>query len=319
MQTESISVVIPCHNASRYLAATLKSVHAQAGYTLEVIVVDDGSTDGSAEVAEGFSSEVVVLRQTNQGAASARNAGIARATHEWIAFLDADDLWLPGKLHSQFEQLARHAGARMCYTAWDVWSSCEPSPDAAYLADLEACAKDESRWSGASGWIYRDLLIDSAVWTSTVLLHRSLLDEIGLFDPSLHLGEDLDLWLRASRTTPILRVCRPLALYRMHPASLTHIAPPRNYRAEVINRALERWGYDSPDGAKADPEAVRRKLAQSWFEYGDLLLGAGDVVRARTAAAKALRIDPAGVGGWKVYLKTLLRSLSSRINPAGQP
>jgi len=60
MQTESISVVIPCHNASRYLAATLKSVHAQAGYTLEVIVVDDGSTDGSAEVAEGFSSEVVV-------------------------------------------------------------------------------------------------------------------------------------------------------------------------------------------------------------------------------------------------------------------
>ncbi|MFX8024319.1 hypothetical protein ABTK62_20960, partial [Acinetobacter baumannii] len=82
---------------------------------------------------------------------------------------------------------------------------------------LAAQAGDTARWAGATGWLYPELLLDCVVWTSTVLMQRSLLDEIGDFDSELRIGEDYDLWLRASRVTRIERVAQPLALYRQHP------------------------------------------------------------------------------------------------------
>jgi len=99
----TVSVVIPCYNGSMYLRETLKSALSQTLSPLEVIVVDDGSTDDSATIAESFGSPVRVIRQKNQGESVARNRGIDEAKGEWIAFLDADDLWKPEKLEKQFE------------------------------------------------------------------------------------------------------------------------------------------------------------------------------------------------------------------------
>jgi len=306
-----ISVVVPCFNAARYVVATLRSVLAQSGFDLDVVVVDDGSSDGSADVVAAALPTVRVVRSENRGAAAARNAGIACARHDWIAFADADDLWLPGKLRAQWALLALQPGARMAYTDVHLWPSTEPSPSAAFLADFERIAADPSRWQGPAGWIYPQLLRNCEIATPTVLIHRSVLDEVGVFDTGLSLGEDYDLWLRVSRATPILRVHAPMVLYRIHESNTTRRAPERNYKEEVIARALARWGYRSPDGTLADKSAVMRHLARSWVDFGVPHLLAGNFSTARQAAFKALRVDPSHWTAWKLMSLALLGSVRS--------
>jgi glycosyltransferase involved in cell wall biosynthesis len=299
-----VSVVIPCYNAERYICATIETVLAQAEPDIEIIVVDDGSKDRSVELVRAAFPGVRVVEQPNQGVAAARNHGLRVACGEWIAFVDADDIWLPGKLAAQFAQLADAPGCRMSYAAWQVWPSDTPRPDATYLAELQQAAADRARWQGPSGWIYPELLLDCVVWTSTVLAHRSLFDEIGGFDTTLRVGEDYDLWLRASRATEILRVAHPYALYRIHPASITKSRPTDNYRARVIGRALEKWGMRSPDGQLADSKAVQRMLAKSWSDFAGAQYQAGDFDQAKRGARQALRLSGAHLPGWKVLLKS---------------
>jgi glycosyltransferase involved in cell wall biosynthesis len=310
-----ISVVIPCYNAERYVAATLRSVLAQTLPAAEVIVVDDGSRDASAELVRSQFPGVTLLRQPNQGVAAARNRGIEHASGDWIAFVDADDIWLPGKLAAQWALLGSRPDARIAYTAWQVWHSTEPEPAPQLLAQLSAAADDEVRWAGASGWIYPELLLDCVVWTSTVLAERALLQQLGGFDAGLRIGEDYDLWLRASRVTPILRLPRPGALYRMHPQSITKGAPAKNHKGEVVGRALQRWGYASPDGRSARRSDVDRGLARSWSDFGGAHLSGGNLRIARQAALTAVRLAPTQVLGWKVLAKAALGMLAGAGGP----
>lgn len=301
----TVSVVIPCFNAERYLAATLKSVLAQEGAQLDVIVVDDGSTDGSADTVAREFPQVRLIRVANGGVAAARNAGIAAARADWIAFCDADDIWLPGKLAAQFGALQAAPGARMSYTAWQVWPSLSEAPPPALLQQLSA-ETDGPAWAGPTGWLYPELLLDCAVWTSTVLLQRALLDEVGVFDTTLRIGEDYDLWLRLSRVTRIERVARPLALYRQHPGSITRSLPQENYRGRVVQKALDTWGLQGPDGRSADAREVKQRLAGSWSEFAYAQLAAGEHAGARRSCRQALRIAPTHLPGWKLWLRSWL-------------
>jgi|JI8StandDraft_1071087.scaffolds.fasta_scaffold87499_2 glycosyltransferase involved in cell wall biosynthesis len=305
----SISVVIPCFNAERFVAAAIASVLAQNWPDLEILVIDDGSSDLSAERVRHAFPEVKLVRQSNQGVAAARNNGIRQAQGDWIAFLDADDIWLPGKLQAQWDILNATPGTRMSYSAWHVWTSSESEPPPEYLAVLLSQASDSARWSGASGWVYPQLLLDCVVWTSTVLAHRSVFSEIGLFDPSLRIGEDWELWLRASRVTQILRVPRPYALYRMHPASLTKSAPDENGRSVVVGRALARWGYCSPDGGCARKADVDRALARGWSQFASAHVMAGNFARARRASLTALRSNFWQAHAWTMLIKSVAGSL----------
>jgi glycosyltransferase involved in cell wall biosynthesis len=309
-QPPALSVIIPCYNAERYIAATIASVLAQGHADLEIIVVDDGSKDGSVALVRNSFPAVRVIEQANQGVAAARNKGIDVAHGEWIAFVDADDIWLPGKLQAQFDAIAATPACSMSYTAWQVWPCDEPTPSAAYLAELDGTAGELARWAGPSGWIYPQLLLDCVVWTSTVLVKRTLLAETGAFDPTLRVGEDYDLWLRASRLTPIVRVARPFALYRMHSNSITRSLPTDNYRATVINRALAQWGLGSPDGTCGDSAAIRQTLAKSWSDFASAHLGAGNLGLARRSAWQALRADVAHLPAWKVMVKSIATGLS---------
>lgn len=307
-----ISVVMPCFNGVAHVGAALRSALEQGWPILEVIVVDDGSTDGSAAWIRREFPSVTVIEQVNQGVAAARNRGVAEARGEWVAFLDADDVWLPGKLTAQMAVAAAAPETRMTYTAWTVWASNDASPEAGFMHNLQQSADVEALWAGPSGWIYPQLLLDCEVWTSTVLMQRSLLDEIGSFDTHLRIGEDYDLWLRASRRTQIIRVPRPLALYRQHPASITRSAPSENYRGVVIARALAQWGYSDPHAPSANPAQVRRALAKSWSEFALANLQAGRVDRARRGVRMSLRADPSHVGAWKALVRTVLSCFAPR-------
>lgn len=308
-----ISVVVPCYNAERWIIPALESVLAQDWPIRDVIVVDDGSSDRSAALVRSRFPDIKLVQQSNQGVAVARNQGIARAQGEWVAFIDADDFWLPGKLKAQWNALAAQPGARLIYTAWHVWKSAEPYPSQHLLNELHAESYRSERWKGPSGWIYPDLLLDSHVWTSTVLAHRSLFEEIGMFDPALRIGEDYDLWLRASRVTPILRVAKPLALYRMHDDSITRTAPDMNYQALVVSRAVTRWGYVSSNGTRARKSDVDRALARTWLDFAGAHLAAGNFERSRYGAFMSMRARWRQLGAWKLLATNLLQSLLARV------
>lgn len=303
--TPKISVVIPCYNAERYIAVTLRSVLSQGWPELEVIVVDDGSTDGSATIVENEFPAVTLLRQRNSGVAAARNRGLTHSSGEWIAFIDSDDYWLPGKLQAQWLHLRERPDSRMSYTAWKVWPSTAPEPEAELLCDATRRRSD-----GPSGWIYTDLLIDCVVWTSTVLMHRSLFDEAGTFDPDLRTGEDWDLWLRISRVTPVVRVPHPFALYRSHAGSTTRSLPAQNWQGIVVARALDRWGLRSPDGSHAVKSDVKYHLARSWSSFGATHLIAGDAAQGWRSGVKAIRLDWRHLAGWKLLAKSAIRSVA---------
>jgi glycosyltransferase involved in cell wall biosynthesis len=300
-----VSVVIPCFNAGRYLPTTLKSVLSQEGVDLEVIVVDDGSTDDTADqVLRGF-PQVRLLRQANAGVSEARNRGVREARYPWIAFIDADDIWLPGKLAAQSELLADRPDCLMSYTAWHVWISQEPEPDSALMEELAAASADTARWRGPTGDIYTDLLADCHVWTSTVMIRRSLFISLGGFDPKRRVGEDYELWIKASRRTVILKVPSPLALYRHHGGNVTQRVPEANHKAEVVEAAIANWGWISPWGRPADRRAVRRGLARSWADFaGATLKAKGSSLVAWESALRSLGLAPLQTLGWLVLLKS---------------
>jgi len=309
----SLSVIIPCFNAGNWIAATLESVYAQGWPDLDVVVVDDGSSDDSVAIVEKLFPQARVLQQANGGAAAARNLGLSAARGAWIAFVDSDDIWLPGKLAAQWQALRAQPDARMACTAWHVWECLNPRPDSALLERLAREASDTARWSGPSGWIYPQLLLDCQVWTSTVLAQASLFAEIGTFDTGLRIGEDLDLWLRASRVTPIVRVPRPLALYRMHPDSITKGPPTENYQAMVITRAVNQWGYKSPDGCAARKCDVDRALAATWRDFAGAHHAAGNYSSARSGAWQSLQRDWRQARGWLLLARSAVRDIAQGV------
>ncbi|GAA1942690.1 glycosyltransferase family 2 protein [Kitasatospora viridis] len=195
-----VSVVIAAYNAERTLGAALESALRQDPGPAEVIVVDDGSLDGTARIAAAHPG-VQLLRQRNQGPSAARNAGIARATQPWVAFLDADDLWLPGKLDRQLRALERDPQAVLLAGDW--------------VRDERAATAVPAGPVSRPG--YRDVLLLNRFQTSTVLVRADVLDRAGGFDPSLDGAEDWDLWLRCARLGPVLKLDVPLVVYRDEP------------------------------------------------------------------------------------------------------
>lgn len=195
-----VSVVIAAYNAEPTLRAALQSALRQDPRPAEVIVVDDGSEDGTASVAAAF-PEVRVVKQANAGPSAARNTGIAEASQPWIAFLDADDLWLPDRLARQLATLRRYPQAGLLAGDW-VRDEDETGPATRGTVSLPG---------------YRDILLLNRFQTSTVLVRAELLQRSGGFDPSLDGAEDWDLWLRCAALAPVVKLDEPLVVYRDEP------------------------------------------------------------------------------------------------------
>jgi glycosyltransferase involved in cell wall biosynthesis len=266
----SISVIIPAYNAAEFIGDSLSSVKAQAIQDLQIIVVDDGSTDGTADRVAAEHPDVELIRKANGGAATARNRGIAAAHGDYLAFLDADDIWLPGKLAAQWRHLQAHPDIHLVCTGFERWQQTASGryPPLEPLIAEAAAIPDTELDTERSGWIYHQLLLDCHVWTSTVMLRRAILERTGTFDESLRLGQDYDFWLRASRVTPIHTLRRPMALYRQHPDSATVRGASVNYGARVLTRAVKQWGYSSPNGQSVSAQQVRKRIAAIHFDLG---------------------------------------------------
>jgi glycosyltransferase involved in cell wall biosynthesis len=222
-----ISVVIPAYNAASYLAETLESVLAQTFRDYEIILVDDGSSDETFEIAARFSA-VRRMWQANKGAAAARNAGIVAARGRYVAFLDADDLWLPEKLEKQAAWLTRNPGAD--------WIYCD-----ALVFDSETrrtICRVGQRIRLHEGEVLRPLLLRSFIPSPTPVVRRSVLFDAGLFDEARErrFGEDWSLWLRLAGRHPVGLIDEPLAMIRAHGESASRSADP--FEAYLSKRSI---------------------------------------------------------------------------------
>lgn len=241
MEKDSISVVIPAYNIEGYIKRAIDSVLAQTHQPDEIIVVDDGSTDGTAEQIKRCAGRVKYIYQENAGPGAARNTGIKAATSEWLAFLDGDDEWLPDNLKLQLDLFQRNKDL--------VWS----------VGNFDRCLCNEDRTSahldpqGAKrllgGKDYFDDYFDAftanaAGHLNTLLVKRQVLEEVGLFLAGVPYAEDIDMWFRlAIRRPKVGYIPQPIAVYHMHRlGSLLHdtlAAKKLNVVCDVVERNLK--------------------------------------------------------------------------------
>ena len=193
----SVSVIIPTHNRGHTLRRALDSVLAQTRPPTEVIVVDDGSVDGTSRLVTDGYPAVRYLPQAHAGVSAARNRGIATAQGQWLALLDSDDEWLPHKLEAQFDLLDRCPGHRLVHGN-EIWIR------------RGRRVNPMIKHAKSGGWIYEKCLPRCVISPSAVMVHRTLFDEVGVFDETLPVCEDYDLWLRICALHPVLYVVDPV-------------------------------------------------------------------------------------------------------------
>jgi glycosyltransferase involved in cell wall biosynthesis len=230
-----VSCIIPVYNSERFIAAAVESILGQTHRPIEVIVVDDGSTDGTPAVLEQFSGLLRVIAQSNAGHAAARNAGIRASAGEYIAFLDADDLWHPDKLVRQTRRLAEHPELGVTFSHLLNFSG-NPPPLGSNLPPATA--------GSVPGYT-----------SVTMLARRTLFDTIGLFDEMLRHGNDRDWLLRAAEQGVQVDLLPDILVYRrLHDANRSAVLGGSS-RAEylrIIKASLDRRRAQSGHGSELD-------------------------------------------------------------------
>jgi glycosyltransferase involved in cell wall biosynthesis len=308
MNPPIISVVMPAYKVAPYIGEALESVLAQSFTDYEVIVVNDGSPDTPELEAglERFGARIVYIKQENRGVSAARNQALRAARGQFVAFLDADDLWLPNYLREQFAFIQEHNADLVCADATQFGDSLVTNRT--YMEELMPT-------SAAAGEVTFLGLVSGAqaLVTSGVLARRKPVIEVGLFDEALRDSEDFDLWLRLARHGARMLYHRVVLLQRRcHQDSLSGDV------FNVLTRALR--AYDRVecwhDLSAAEHEEVlaiireRRTLLE--FELGKLHLAAGDFAAARESFARANELKRS----WKTRVALSFSSLAPRVMKA---
>lgn len=227
MSTPTVSVVVPCYNGSRYLRETLESALNQTRAPLEVIVVDDGSTDDSAAIAESFGPPVRLIRQQNRGESAARNTGLHASRGDFVTFLDADDLWTSDALERLAAAVADAPGAIGIIGTGSFFGSCD---NVEHVQSPVGTSLLPAVFGSPLGAMH------------SLLIPRDLAVEVGGFAADIRYGEDWEFWLQLALRDRPLAVARGVgALHRRHHESQSQAAPFATQRvdhAKVVQRLL---------------------------------------------------------------------------------
>ena len=311
--TPLVSVIIPVHNVAAYIGETLHSVLAQQGLrNFEVLLVDDRSTDATvaqAQAAAAGDPRVQVLHNTGpQGAAGARNFGLARARGRWVAFLDGDDLWEPDNLAVKMAAARAHPNERIITSDYynenatnrsvprAEWPSLVQSRRPAWVQQLQAWAPAAGQVlrleRPTAGFIAHDVLGN----TGTFVLRREDLQASGGFDTTLEVGEDVFLWIQLTqRTGSVLYVHKPLMFYRYRPGSLTNQDYPAHamFAARFFQMLAQR-GEFAPFHS-----LIKQRLARAYFTQSVYHRQRRHFGDALSAAWKAVVNQPTAIRHWK--------------------
>lgn len=230
-----VTVVIPAYNAARYLAEAVESALNQTYSDLEVLVVDDGSTDRTPFLLERYGRAIRTIRKRNGGTPSALNEGIRQARGEWIAWLSADDAFLPEKLAKQMAYADAHPECALIYTNWFVVDA--RGEKISYL--ISPTFRTQSEQITA-------LLRGCVINGSTTLVRKEAYVSAGLFDESLPQAHDWDMWLRLARDFRFGHVAEPLLRYRWHGENMSARPDALAYNDRVLAKARAYLGQHLP-------------------------------------------------------------------------
>ena len=199
-----ISIIIPLYNKQKSIYKTLESVLNQSFQDFEVLVINDGSTDSGGNIVSSISDERVrLINQDNLGVSAARNRGIKEAKYEWIAFLDADDLWQVNHLEEIYKMMSLFPNNKVYVTSFEYSDG----------RNVFKHKKDTSVFKIEN--YFKEVLKENLIWTSIVVLHSDCIKEVGDFNVNLNRGEDLDLWLRLAKNFDIIKSEKVTAIYNM--------------------------------------------------------------------------------------------------------
>jgi glycosyltransferase involved in cell wall biosynthesis len=293
--TPLVSVVIPVYNGTNYLREAVDSVLAQTYTHYEIIVVDDGSTDGTWEIIQSYGTRVIGIHKENGGVASAVNCGIRQAKGDYIAWLSHDDLFLPRKLERQVDFLRKNEQFNACYTNYYVIN-----------AKGETTAEVETPWY-PHGQAIRVLFGDFYINGSSMLIARTCFDRVGLFSESLKYTQDGEMWLRIIRQFDIGRLPEKLMKQRLHPGqgSVSSRSAHREETKVLYQRIFDEWGLPAifPEFADRvnDPQIMAR--AHTWF--GDTMAfhrGGYDLANEQYRKSKALWPSLRNPARWRLLI-----------------
>ena len=279
--TQRISVVIPAFNRAQCVARAVKSVLAQTFKNLEIIAVDDGSSDGTADVLKTFGDKVKLIRQPNRGVSAARNTGIRAASGNWIAFLDSDDCWHPEKLERQIGAIEKHS-EKICFTRCvngqnellrdiEFVSTCLREPGIFYVQNAADAVSISPRHP----------LIQ------TMVAERKILDQVGLFDESFHAAEDAELIFRLSFLSGFLYIDRPLTtIFERSANSLTYTEKlgPLTRRNQSYLRLLAQMYWRLAETSPEKTPVLRERLGYFMSRRAEIACAAGELPVARRLA-----------------------------------
>lgn len=301
-----VSVIIPTFNCGGFIERALRSVAAQTYRDYEIIVVDDGSTDNTRDIVANWRSALIYLYRPNHGLASARNFGIAHADGEFIAYLDADDMWYPEKLDLQVKFMDNHSECGLLHTGLAVIDE----NDAPIFHDWHK----ENNYKALSGHCLLDMLRSNLVQCPTVMERRSCYDRIGGFDERFKRVEDYLHWTQILLAGYALGyIDKPLAMYRWRHGSLSKnnaemmASTVEMFRILVEEHALfERVGVEAEKIVKERLSLIRQVLPYSYRQQGNMEL-------ARRHAAVLVRELPGRV---ESYIQYLLSCIPTRLYEA---
>lgn len=296
-----ISVIIPSFNRAHVLPATIESILAQTYKDFELIIVDDGSTDNTAEVVSRYGDAVQLIRQENKGITGARNTGLHASKGQWIALQDSDDHWEPEKLEQQVSDIEEHPGLNV-YFVETILQRTHLGRDVLFFEHSGFSAHLNEGFTVIERPLYHQVKYGVA-WVQCTLVRREAIFDAGLYDESLTIFTDVDMFCRLAllgkwgfNRTPLVRIQRVVG-------EAAYVSSQRTRTPEKAYRTMARIMRKLQETAEMDErelETVRLKLYGALSGCGNALLAGGDVAGARDCFREALRVHakPGALAKW---------------------
>ena len=269
---KKVSVVIPAHNKAELTVRTVESVLSQTYPSIEVIVVDDGSTDNTGERLSSFGNKIRYVYKENGGACSARNLGISLAIGEYIGLLDCDDIYCPEKIERSVAYLERDPEVGFVHTGVDFIDK-KDNISPAYFPH-----KDRRM-----GWMAKRLLLNNLISNSTVVVRKSCFEKVGFFDETIFIPADWDMWMRLAEQHKVGYINTPLTLYNIaDDYSINHLEQSKREQLIVLEKAFRR-------NPGLRPHFKNRSISNVYYRHGISHLFTADFDKAKEELTFAIK------------------------------
>jgi glycosyltransferase involved in cell wall biosynthesis len=295
---------MPVLNGERFIGEAIESIVAQTYPHYELIVIDDGSTDSTAERVAAFRGKLelqYVRHSERRGIAPSMNDGVRHATGDLIAFLDHDDAWFPEFLRTQVTHLEEHPEVGMVHSDFQTIDV-----DGNVMEESVAAARQRKR---PSGWVFRELFLDSFIVGNSVLIRKECFARLGMFDESLRWG-DYHMWMRIARHYRVDYVNKVLTKYRQHPTQSTR-STARVSRPDADSvglQSIQKILQSYPEiRRELGPSTIRRRISFLYFDMGYAWSCKAAFENARVCLRQAIRTWPLDHRYYMHYAATLMR------------